>query len=829
MNLVGDDWRTLPVVEALPRILNSLRDCGAVILSAEPGAGKTTLVPLAIAHEPDLAHGKVLVLEPRRIAARAAAMRMAALTGTAPGGFVGYATRLDSRLSAQTRVEVVTEGVLVRRLMKDAALEDVGTVVFDEFHERSLDADLALALLLDMREGLRPDLRLVVMSATLATPALAAMIPSAEAIAVPGRTFAVDVAYLDRPPLHELAGATARACQRALKEGAGDVLAFLPGEAEIRRTAEALGGGDDRVKVCPLYASLPDAAQDEAIRPAADGRRKIVLATTIAETSLTIEGVTAVVDSGYKRAPRYDARRGVTRLRTVRVSLAAAEQRKGRAGRLGPGRCFRLWPEAETRQFDQHDEPEILSADLATLVLTLAAWGVSDVNALRWIDTPPAGRVAEAKALLATLGAIDGDGRITEAGKRMVDIPAHPRLAHMIEAAHRMGAGSEACRLAAILSEPDPLRPEDGADIATRLDLVSRGGRSPGFRQRVMAASGQLRRAAGIGEGPAGQTPLSHGVLVALAWPDRIAMRRGAEGRFLMTSGGGARVEPADPLAREAFLAIADLDFGKDAQEARVRLASPLTLVDIEHHFADRLETRDRVAWDSRQRAVAAVRERRLGALVLDSRPLRSPEPETVSNALLQGVRELGIEALPWTPQARALQARVAFLRGLDPEAWPDLSDQTLRVTLDEWLLPHVSGMQRIDDLSRLDLFSVLSSAMPYAQARDLDRLAPAGFDTPLGRRIPIDYAAEGGPTVSVRLQDMFGTRETPRVAGGRVPLRFALLSPAQRPVALTQDLAGFWEKGYHDVRRDLRGRYPKHAWPDDPATAAPGRPARPR
>ncbi len=824
MRLAGDDWRALPVVAALPSLLAALREAGSVVVEAEPGAGKTTLVPLAIAADRDLGERKVLVLEPRRIAARAAAVRMAALTGAQPGGYVGYATRLDSRVSAETRVEVVTEGVLIRRLLADPAIEDIGAVVFDEFHERSLDADLALALLLDVREGLRPDLKLVVMSATIAATAVQALIPHARAIRVPGRAFPVEVVHLDRPQLHMVASAAASASRMALRETPGDVLTFLPGEAEIRRAAEQLAATGTAAKVRPLYANLPDAAQDEAIAPSRDGSRKIVLATTIAETSLTIEGVTAVVDTGLKRSPRYDARRGVTRLRTVRVSLAAAEQRKGRAGRLGPGRCYRLWPEAETRQLDAHDEPEILSADLASLALTIASWGVGDPAALAWIDPPPPGRVAEAKALLVSLGAIDARGAITAAGRRMAAIPAHPRLAHMIEAGDRLGLGAAACLLAALLSEPDVLPDAGSADLGLRLDAVKRGGRAS---QRIAATARRLRSAAGIaGDARHGD----EGLLAAFAWPDRIARGRGGDGRFLMASGGGAKLDPADALAREPFLAIADLDYGKDALEARVRLAAPLSLEAIERHFGERIETADRVAWDARSRAVSAVRERRLGALALDRQPLAAPDPGAVAAALVEGVRREGLAALPWTGAARSLQARVAFLARLDPDGgWPDLSDARLSATLDDWLSPWLAGLWRMSDLGALDLPAALRAAMSHDQRRALDRLAPEAFEAPSGRRVPIDYADEGGPTAHVRLQEMFGLKETPRLGGGRAPLRLSLLSPAQRPVALTTDIAAFWRGGYLDARRDLRGRYPRHAWPDDPASAEPALPNRPR
>jgi len=832
VNLVGGGWRDLPVVDALPGIVAALREAGSIVVEAEPGAGKTTLVPLAIAADPGLGERKVLVLEPRRIAARAAAVRMAALTGTPPGGYVGYATRLDTRLSAATRVEVVTEGVLIRRLLADPAIEDIGTVVFDEFHERGLDADLALALLLDAREALRPDLKLAVMSATIAAREVQALVPEARTIRVPGRTFPVETVYLDRPAPHEVASAAASAALVAMRDRPGDVLVFLPGEAEIRRAVDELAARGAAAKVCPLHASLPDAAQDEAIAPSRDGRRKIVLATTIAETSLTIEGVTAVVDTGLKRSPRYDARRGVTRLRTVRVSLAAADQRKGRAGRLGPGVCYRLWPEAETRQLDAHDEPEILSADLASLVLTIASWGVWDPAALAWIDPPPPGRVAEAKALLASLGAIQAKGAITPAGRRMAAIPAHPRLAHMIDAGDRLGHGAAACLLAALLSEPDVLPRADSADLALRLDAVKPGGRaSRGAGQRIAATARQLRSAARIGREFGGEFGGGdEGLLTALAWPDRIAQRRGGDGRFLMASGGGARLDAADPLAREPFLAIADLDYGKDALEGRVRLAAALTLDIIERHFGDRIETADRIAWDQRARAVSAFRERKLGALVLDRQPLAAPDPGAVAAALLEGVRREGLAALPWTDAARSLQARVAFLARRDAAGgWPDLSDARLAETLDEWLPPWIAGMARLSDLAGLDLAAVLKEAMDRDQRKALERLAPETFEAPSGQRVAIDYADEGGPTAHVRVQEMFGLKETPHLAGGRAPLRLSLLSPAHRPVALTTDIAAFWRGGYLDARRDLRGRYPKHAWPEDAANASPARPNRPR
>jgi ATP-dependent helicase HrpB len=818
----------LPVDAALPGLRAALA-AGNAVLTAEPGAGKTTRVPLALLDAPWLSGRRIVMLEPRRLAARAAARRMAATLGEAVGDTVGYRVRLDSRVGPRTRIEVVTEGILTRRLQSDAELAGVGLVIFDEFHERSLDADLGLALTLDVQGALRPDLRLLAMSATLDAAPLAALLGDAAVVTAAGRSFPVETRHLPRRRDGRLADDVAAAVRRALAEQPGSVLAFLPGEGEIRRTAGRLAGAlPADVDLLPLYGALPADAQDRAIRPAAPGRRKAVLATTIAETSLTIDGIGVVVDGGYRRAPRFDPATGMTRLETVRVSAAAAAQRCGRAGRLAPGICYRLWPAQEDRALVPFDPPEIVQADLAPLALDLAQWGVGDPAALRWLDAPPAAAFARARDLLRALDAIDGNGAITPAGKRMAALPLHPRLAHMVAAGAAAGHGALACDLAALLSERDLLSGARDADLRSRVELL-RGDRAAdaarGARDRVRALARQLRRLAGVPAQDDGTGGV--GALVALAWPDRVARRRGGHGRYRLSGGGGATIAGDDPLAACDFLAVAATD---GRAEARIFLAAPLTQAEIEAQFAERIATLDGIAWDARSETVAARRQRRLGALVLDDRPLDRPDADAVAAAMVAGVCAMGLDCLPWSEATRSLQARVGFLRAIFPDdGWPDLSDATLRATLEDWLAPFLAGVSRRAHLARLDLHAALSARIPPALRHRLDRLAPARLAVPSGAALRIDYAGDNAPALSVRLQEMFGLTETPRIADGRVALTIELLSPARRPLAVTRDLAGFWAGAYADVRREMRGRYPRHAWPEDPAGATPVKPNRVR
>ncbi len=805
-----------PVDQIIPQLSAALGNGPAALLVAEPGAGKTTRVPLKLLDAPWLKGQKIVMLEPRRLAARNAAHRMAETLGEEVGGTVGYTVRLERRVSAKTRIEVVTEGILTRRLQQDPELAGTGLVIFDEFHERSLDADLGLALTLDIQRGLRDDLRILVMSATLDAARVAAHLGDAPVIDAPGRVFPVETRHLDKAQRQTISADAVRAVHRALDETDTSILVFLPGEAEIRRTEDALNssGLPRNTVVRPLYGAMSFAEQDAAIRPSPPGERKVVLATTIAETSLTIDGIGAVIDTGFKRVPRFDPASGMTALETVRVSLASADQRRGRAGRLGPGVGYRLWPEAESRALKPHDEPEIFVADLAPLVLELAAWGVTEPKSLPWLDPPPAAPFAQAQDLLKRLEALDAENKITAMGKQMVRLPLHPRLAHMVV----KGASALAADLAAMLSERDGLPRDAGTDITSRLAHL-RGG----ARDRIRQSAKQIRQIAGIKDE---DSDVSAGVLVAFAFPDRIAQRRGGDRRYRLSGGGGAVLPEHDALVTQEFLAVATTDGA--AGDQKIFLAAPLSLKEIEEHFRDQIESRDGVFWDSRAKAVSAAKSRRLGALVLEEKPSTNADPTLIAEAMTEGVREMGLASLPWTEGAKILRARAMFLRRLFPEeGWPDLSDEALLATLSDWLTPYLAGISRKAHLDRLDMHQIIQSLIPHELARRMDRLAPVRIEVPSGADVRIDYETEGDPVLRVRLQEMFGLAKTPAIAEGRSPLRIELLSPAGRPLAVTQSLETFWTNGYPGVRSDMRGRYPKHAWPEDPLNAAPVKPRR--
>jgi ATP-dependent helicase HrpB len=786
------------------------------VLEAPPGAGKTTLVPLRLLDEPWLQGRRILMLEPRRLAARGAAARMAGLLGEEPGGTVGYAMRFERRVGRATRVEVVTEGLLTRRLQRDPALEAYGLVIFDEFHERSLDADLGLALCLEVQESLRPDLRLLVMSATLDGAATARLLGNAPVLRSHGRLFPVRVEHPALDPAAPVELRAAGAIEQALAASAGSVLVFLPGAGEIRRTQNLLAARlrDPAVQVHPLFGDLSRAAQDAAIRPAPANARKIVLATNIAETSLTIEGVSVVVDAGLERRARFSPRTGMSRLVTVPISRASAEQRKGRAGRLGPGSCYRLWPPEEDRGRREHRPAEIEEADLAPLALELAAWGVGDPSTLRLPTPPPTGPFQQARKLLQELEALDEAGRITAHGRAMAELPLHPRLAHMALRARERDMAGTALAVAALLSGRDPDRDRSDADLARRVELLGRGAAG----REVERVRGQLDRALGAPADPARAEEV--GVVLALAYPDRLAQARpGGGGGFRLANGRGARLDPLDPLAREPWLAVAELD---DAgAEARIRLAAPLSLAQLEALHGDRFATQDEVRFDPREDAVLARRVTRLGALVVREQPLASPDPARIASALCAAIRAKGLAALPWSEPARQLRARVALLRRSDPAGWPDLSDEALLAGLEDWLGPYLDGRRRLAELGGLDLQAILGHQIDHASRRELDRRAPPQIAVPSGRQVAIDYTADP-PVLAVKLQELFGLAATPALDEGRVPLMLQLLSPAQRPVAVTQDLAGFWARTYPEVRKELRGRYPKHPWPDDPLAAVP-------
>ena len=822
----------LPVAEALPALTAALRAGPNAVLVAPPGAGKTTLVPLVLRGEPWAQGGRLLVLEPRRVAARAAARRMAELLGEpAPGGTIGLSTRLDRAVSAATRIEVVTEGLLVRRLQSDPGLEGVAGVLFDEAHERNLDTDLALALCLDLQRGLRPELRLLAMSATLDGTAFAGLMGAgpgapegrdAPAVESLGRAWPVAVEHRPRDlgDPRDLPEAMAGAIRAALRDHEGDVLAFLPGWGEIRRTAERLSG--IAADVLPLHGELPPAEQDRALTPGP--RRKVVLATSIAETSLTVPGVRIVVDGGFRRTPRLDPATGLARLVTVRISKAAAEQRAGRAGRTAPGVAIRLWSEALHRGLPPQDRPAILEEELSGLALDLASWGAAPGD-LAWLDPPPAGALAAARALLRDLDALDAEGRITAMGRRMARLGTHPRLARLLAAAEGEGEGALAADLAALLEERDPIRGREApSDIALRLDLLQGADHPNADRptvQRIRRAAALHRRRLGLRGGavPEGDP----GTLLAAGFPDRIAAMRGVmAGAFRLASGQGARLGATDPLAKSPLLAVADLEL--QGTEARIRMAAPLGRAVLEARFPDRFRREEGAAFDQRSGAVLARRRLRFGPLVLEEQPLPNPDPALVAAALAAAVAERGLRDLPWTPAARQLQARLRWMRGLEGEAWPDASDAALAATVQDWLAPHLLGRSRLAELAALNLSDLLLAGLPWDRRQRLDAALPARVALPAGRSASIDYTGET-PTLEARPQYLYGLAGLPPLAGGRVPLQVALLSPAGRPIAVTGDLAGFWRGGWLEVRKEMRGRYPRHQWPEDPAAAAPDPP----
>jgi ATP-dependent helicase HrpB len=806
----------LPIAPLLPAVVAALRDAGRAVLQAPPGAGKTTAVPPALLDSVD---GRIVMLEPRRVAARAAAERLAEGLGEAVGGRVGYRIRGESRPGS--RIEVVTGGVLTRMLQSAPDLPGVRCLIFDEFHERGLDADLGLALALEARAALRPDLRLLVMSATLDAGPVAALMGGAPVLTAEGRAFPVETRWLDRPrrPDERLEAATAALVLEALGATEGGVLVFLPGQAEIARTAAALGprlpGG---VVLQPLHGGLPFAAQRAALAPL-DRGRKLVLATAIAETSLTIPDVRVVVDAGRARRARFDPGSGMTRLVTERVTRAEAEQRRGRAGRVAPGWCFRLWTRGEEGGMAAFPPPEIASADLAGLALELAAWGVASPDGLGFLTPPPAPAFAEARALLADLGALDAAGRVTAHGRALAGLPAHPRLGHMLVAAAAEGAGALAADLAALVEARDTARGR-GADLSLRLAALR--GADPALAP-IRAEAKRLRALAPNRGGPG----LSPGAALSLAYPDRIAKRRpGTAPRYLLANGKGAALPDDDPLGSAPFLVATDLD--GDPREAAIRLALPVTEAELRLLHAGRLRRETGCAWSRRDGAVLARERLMLGALALEDRPWRDAPPEAVAAALVEGVRDLGLDALPWTPATRRLAARVEWLRSHGAADLPDFSEAALLAGLDDWLGPWLAGMSRAADLARLDLAAALEARLGRDGRSRLDRLAPAAIEAPTGTRLAIDYGA-AAPTVSVRLQEMFGLTRHPTVGADAIPLVVELLSPAGRPVQTTADLPGFWRTSYADVRRDLRGRYPKHSWPEDPAAAEPTRRAKPR
>jgi ATP-dependent RNA helicase HrpB len=814
----------LPIDAVLDVLEQTLASHNAAVLVAPPGAGKTTRVPLALLDAPWAKGKKIIVLEPRRIAARASAERMAKSLGERAGETVGYRVRFGSKISRATRIEVVTEGIFSRQILDDPELSGVAAVLFDEFHERSLDADLGLALARDAQTGLREDLRILVMSATLDGARVAKLLGDAPVVASEGRAFPVETRYLGRKADAPLERQMADAIATALRADPGSVLAFLPGAAEIRRTQNFLGERvhDASVEIVPLFGALDAAVQDRAIAPAPKGSRKVVLATSIAETSLTIEGVRIVVDSGLARVPRYEPDIGLTRLETVRASRAAVDQRRGRAGRTEPGVCYRLWDEPQTASLAAYTQPEILSADLSSLVLDLAQWGVSDPAGLAFLDPPPAPALKEANSLLHELGALDGDGRITEEGKSLRALALPPRLARMIVDSHRLGAGEEAAEIAAVLTERG--LGGDGADLDARLDQFRRD-RSP---RAVSARSLAQRWAAQVAASNSsqGEQDVSSGVMLAFAFPDRVARNRG-NGSFVLANGRGAAVEQTSSLARAPYIAVAELT--GTAAQGRILLAAPITQEEIELRFTDQIENTEEISFDRGALALRARRKRTLHAITLSEAPMAlSPSAET-AKVFADGLISAGLDKLPWSKSLKQWRDRVMFLRKAEGESWPDLSDNALAVTRENWLLPALFDKVSLKDFSAGDLSDALMTLLPWELRARLEREAPTHFEAPTGTMLAIDYEAEQGPTIAVRLQELFGLNTHPSIAKGAVPLVLELLSPAQRPVQVTRDLPGFWRGSYAAVRSDLRGRYPRHPWPEDPASALPTRRVKPR
>lgn len=809
----------MPVTAALPDLLAALARGPNAVLVAPPGAGKTTLVPPALLDASWRGDGTILMLEPRRLAARAASRRMASFFGEEPGGVVGHAMRMEKRTSAATRILVVTEGILPRMILDDPELTGIAAILFDEFHERSLDGDFGLALALDVQAGLRPDLRILPMSATIDGARVARLIGGAPVIESEGRTFPVEIRHAERAPGVAIEDAMAGAIREALASEGGSILAFLPGQREIERTAERLSGRvADTIDVVPLYGMLDSRAQDAAIRPAPAGRRKVVLATSIAETSLTIDGVRVVIDSGLARVPRYEPASGLTRLETVRVSRAAADQRAGRAGRTEPGIAIRLWRAEQTGALQLYSTPEILEADLASLVLDCAAFGVADPASLAFLDPPPAPALAEARALLATLGALDTDGRVTAQGSAMRRLGLPVRLSHMVVAAPDAQA---AARLAVLMTERG--LGGDSVDLERRLSRFA-SERSP----RANAARQMAERLARALPNPAGRSaePPSVGALLLHAWPDRVAKARGERGRFVLANGSGAMLDAADPLAGEAFLVVADMT-GK-AQSARITAAASVTEAEIRAVLAHRLERRSIAAFDVERGALRLRETVTLGAIVLSERMLTPPRGEEADRAVLAAVAQHGLDILPFGDDARALRARLAWLHRVLGEPWPAVSDAALIARLDEWLAPWLTGEPSLSRIDPSSLRAGLASLVPPDLRRRIDTAAPTHFEAPTGNRLPIRYD-DDTPVLAIRVQELFGLSRHPSIADGTVPLTLELLSPAHRPIQTTRDLPGFWRGSWAEVRAEMRGRYPRHVWPEDPASAAPTSRAKPR
>ncbi len=815
------DIDPLPIDPAIPDILASLNERSNLVLKAPPGAGKTTRVPLALLDAPWAKNQKIILIEPRRVAARGAARRMAQLLDEDVSQTIGWRMRLDTKVGPTTRIEVMTDGLFTRRIQTDPELSGIAAVLFDEFHERRLDGDLGLALALESQGALRPDLRLIAMSATLEDEKLAKMM-DAPVVESSGRAYPVETRYLP-PARRRIEEDVVDAIRLALSEEHGDMLVFLPGFGEIERVRRQLGNATGNAVLHVLHGDLTAEAQDRALQPDARGMRKIILSSAIAETSLTIEGVRVVIDAGLMRQSRYDPNSGMSRLETVSVTYASAEQRRGRAGRMAPGICYRLWAEAETRGLLTHAPPEIAQADLAPLALELAVWGARDSATLAFLDPPPRAHMDAALDLLRRLQLITDHGQVTDHGRACASLGLHPRLAHMLIRSRPMGYGRLGAYLAALLSDRDPMRGA-GADIIIRIDALT-GARQASADGATFERMRRLARMWMVNSDPPLEQPIDHdavGQLISLAYPDRIAARRGGiDGGFRLVNGRGAEIDAADPLSRCDYLAIADLD--GPARGARIRLAAPISLGAIETLFGDQISTVETIAWRPREEAVIGRISRQLGQLVLEDRPATDLSREKLLVAMMDGIRQMGLGVLPWDGPAEQLRARLALVGRMFPDSrWPDLSDEALMESLEDWLGPDLAGKTRRAHLKDIDMLAALSRLLDHAQRRQLDRLAPSHWTVPTGSQIALDYTHGPQPILAVRLQEMFGQGTTPMICDGRIGVLLHLLSPAGRPVQITADMAGFWQSSYMAVRADLRGRYPKHAWPDDPANAQP-------
>lgn len=826
----------LPIYQVLDELKTSIQNSPTVVLQAPPGAGKTTVVPLELLDAPWLKGRKIIILEPRRLAAKTAAYRMAEQLNESVGQTVGYRVRMESKVSAQTRIEVVTEGILTRRIQNDPDLSDIGLIIFDEFHERSINADLGLALSLEVQQALRDDLRIIIMSATIDGDRITRDLGDIPLISSSGKCYPVETIHVKSGTGRALNADVASTVIRALRENTGSILVFLPGVGEIREVESVLKNGpvEDGVDICPLYGNLTQDEQQKAISPSPGGRRKVVLATSIAETSLTIEGVSVVIDSGMRRVPKYDPNSGMTRLETQRVSKSAAEQRRGRAGRMEPGTCYRLWTDSVERSLAEHSTPEILEAELSTLVLELAQWGVRDSSELFWLDIPPVAAVNEAQILLKSLNAIDSEGAITTHGRKMLGLGIHPRLAHMIIKGAELGQAKLACELAAIISERDFLRFAFGDGlccISTRIDALrafeSNGAKRFNSADIDKSAARRILELAKLWERklvPKAQQKQDIdlcGVLLGFAYSDRIGkQRKGDATRYLLSNGRGAHFDHHDALVSSEYIVVANLA-GRD-KDAKIFLAADISIKQINSFFNNDCEKHEFIIWDDRDGCVKARKQLKLGELVLEDKPLTTFDNELAVAAVIDAIKNRGLSSLSWDKETTTLRARMDFLHRTMPDEWPDVSDEALLESIDQWLAPYLNNITRESQFNKIDLKNALLSLLDWKKRGELDTLAPTHIQVPAGPNIRLDYLCGDIPVLPVKLQMMFGAMETPRIAGGKVAVLLHLLSPAQRPVQITQDLAGFWSGSYELVKKDLKGRYPKHDWPDSPQNAVP-------